>query len=223
MSTRLWLLFFLALAIMACSSSSPPSTPMDARAMDAPRVDASNVDAPISDRGVPVDVAGDASTGEPFPETTSTPVHRIAPGAGVAGITPGVMAGCAITANTGGAFRLVCNGSGGASRFSRVRGSVWTTGTFSAVTRGCVDGGCALEAGDDVTAPVAVQGGQRVDFDWDVSTELDGFDFVASAEPVYFSISMDGRAEPSMVLFPSQDMGGATATASGNPFGLTTQ
>jgi len=133
------------------------------------------------------------------------------------------MAACAITANVGGAFRLVCNGSGGASSFRRVRGSVWTTGSFSSIGRGCRDGGCALEAGDNVTEPVTLTGGERIDFDWDVTTELDGFDFVASAEPVYFSITMDGRAMPSMVLFPSPDMGGATASASNNPFALTTQ
>jgi hypothetical protein len=227
MSARSSFLFALALTITACSSSPAPPTdatpPTDTRVADAAVVDAPTVDAAAVDGGARVDAARDANTVEPFPETSSTPLHRIAPGAGVAGVAPGVMAACAITANVGGAFRLVCNGNGGASRFSRVRGSVWTTGSFSSIARGCSDGGCALEAGDDVTEPVAVQGGQRIDFAWDVATEIDGFDFVVSAEPAYFSIYMDGRAEPMRVLFPAEELGGATAAAAGNPFGLTTQ
>ncbi len=219
MSARSSLRFVLVLTVTACSSSPAPSS--DASPPDT--TDARVTDASRSDGGASGDVAGDATMGEPFPETTSVPVHRIAPGAGVAGGTPGVMAACAITANTGGAFKLVCNGSGEASRFRRVRGSVWTTGTFFGFIHGCRDNKCALEAGDEVTMPVAVQGGQRVDFDWDVATELDGFEFAVTAEPVYFSIYMDGRAEPSRVLFPSPDMGGATVTAGGNPFGLITQ
>ncbi|MFO0601928.1 MAG: hypothetical protein U0324_02080 [Polyangiales bacterium] len=216
MATRR-ILLMLALSTGACASSDPSPAAGDARVTDAPAADA-----PAADRAPAVDAASDASAGAPVPDER-TPTHRIALNAGVEGVATGAMAGCAVTAATGGSFRLVCGGLAADRPLARVEGSIWTHGAVSGVVPGCADSQCALEAGDRVSAPVAVPGGQRVDFSWAVSRDVDGVDFVVSEEPVYFSILMDGRPDPARVFFPSQDLGGAPATASADPFGLTGQ
>mgnify|MGYP000949360504 CR=1 FL=1 len=217
--------------VLAACSSTPTPSPVDAGSDTSQRVDAGADASPATDANAEASVDAardsgadgmtDAGAVEPFPPP-ETPVHRIRVGVGVMALSPGDMAGCAITANLGGAFRIVCTGDGGATRTIRsFRGSLWTSGRFSSVMRGCSASECALEGADRVSEPVTVTGGQRIDFNWDGASGLDGFDVVADAEPVFFSISMDGAQDATMVLFPSEDGFGATSTPAAIPFGLT--
>jgi hypothetical protein len=162
--------------------------------------------------------------GGPLPPQ-STAIYRITPGANT-NIEPGVRPGYGITANTGGVYRLVWTGQAPASSTSsRVfRGSVWTPGTFSGVTPGCNASACQVEQDDFVSTPVAVTGGQRIDFDATTDTGVDGFDFLVDAEPVYFDLYIDGsRAATTLVFFPAADNGGAISPPGEIPFGLTMQ
>ncbi|HEX2573577.1 MAG TPA: hypothetical protein VH877_28770 [Polyangia bacterium] len=157
------------------------------------------------------------------PQTTA--IYRITPGANT-NIQPGVKAGYGITANTGGAYRLVWTGQAPAPNapYRVFRGSVWTLGTFSNVTPGCSGGACPVEEDDYVSTPATVTGGQRIDFDATTDQGVDGFDFVTSAEPVYFDLYVDGaRVATTLVAFPATDNGGAVSPPGEIPFGLTMQ
>lgn len=233
-------LLSFVLATGACASSDPAPAVTDARATDTPSaadapadvaapadasapVDASApADAAVTDRAAPADVAGDAAAAGPVPGDT-TVTHRIAANAGLSGVVRDGVPGCAVTAATGSSFRLVCGANDAAASIRHVEGSLWTRGAFARVTAGCADGACALEAGERVSDPIAVPGGQRVDFSWEVARDVDGVDVVVTGEPLYLSIRMDGLADPSRVYFPSQEAGGAAATAGGDPFALTTK
>ena len=59
-----------------------------------------------------------------------------------------------------------------------------------------------------------------ITFDATASTGLDGFDFSATVEPVYFDLSIDGVHQPTLVFFSSS---GQTSNAATDPFGLSTQ
>lgn len=162
--------------------------------------------------------------GGPLPPST-TAVYRITPGLGT-NIEPGVRPGYGIAANTGGSYRLIWTGQTTAptAPYRVFRGSVWTQGTFSNVTRGCNASACPVESDDYVSTPVAVTGGQRIDFDAVTDTGVDGFDFVVNAEPVYFDLYIDGaRAATTLVVFPATDNGGALSPPGEIPFGLTMQ
>lgn len=155
------------------------------------------------------------------PQTTV--VYGIQPGASTV-VQPGVQAGYGITANVGGSYRLVWTGDISTSgTYREFWGSVWTRGSFSNLVRGCNGSVCPLEQGDLVSNPVAVAGGQRIDFDSFSSDNLDGFDFVVSAEPVYFDLYIDGVRYPNLVFFPASALGGQIANVGVIPFGLTTQ
>jgi len=157
-------------------------------------------------------------TGGPIP--TGATVYDIVPGASTI-IQPGVQAGYGITANTGGVYRLVWTGDRGSSGTNRsFQGSVWTPGSFTQVTAGCIGGGCPVESGDTVKQPVAINGGQRVDFDATTADGIDGFDVVVTFEPVYFDLLIDGSRHPELVFFSSAALGGQIATAGAMPFGL---
>ena len=99
-------------------------------------------------------------------------------------------------------------------------GSVWTSATFTSVHPGCSDGSCTAGSGS-IGSPVNLAGGgQRVDFDTVPGASLNGFDFVSSAEPVFFDLFIDGVRQPTQVFFPSAATG-MTATPSDIPFALT--
>ena len=115
-------------------------------------------------------------------------------------------------AAAGTSFRLVWVGDGQA----RVSGWVTTTGTFSAYDPGC---GGLCGAPTMAMAPYSVPGGARIDFESATSSALAGFDFVVTAEPVYFHLYIDGVAVPARVIFP--DASGNPASPTAIPFGLT--
>jgi len=148
--------------------------------------------------------------------------YRIAPGLGTV-VQPGAQAGYGITANTGGSYRLVWTGDAGVSGgYREFYGSVWTLGQFTTTTWPC--GVCTIGDGDAWNDPVPVDGGWRIDFDTFAATALKGFDFITTAEPVYFDLFIDGQRYPQLVFFPSTDATppGAISTAADIPFGLTT-
>lgn len=160
-------------------------------------------------------------TYQPGPVPSGAPVSRVAPGAPTF-INPGTTAGYGITANLGGAYRLVWTGDAAASgTYRNFQGSVYTPGNFLSIIGGCGDGSCPLESGDFVSTPLSVPGGSRIDFDTTATTGLDGFDFEVDLEPVYFDLLIDGARVPQLVLFED----GTTfsqAFAPSLPFGLTT-
>jgi hypothetical protein len=158
-----------------------------------------------------------------LPSSAGAQVYHIDTGAALA-VTPGQQAGYGILANVGGSFRVVWTGEGASTgSFNNFTGTVWTTAVIDSVTPGC-QGQCDLESGDVVSAPTAVTGGYRVDFDTVASTGLDGFDFTVTAEssqqPVYFDLLVDGVRNEQLVFYTSGGVLSGTAT---DPFGLTTQ
>jgi hypothetical protein len=161
--------------------------------------------------------------GGAVPNNPNTPIYRISPGAGTV-VEPGSQAGYGITANVGGSYRLIWTGDSNASgTYREFYGSVYTPGRFDQVVRGCNSGVCPLERGDILSSPVNTTGGQRIDFDAFAYDNLDGFDFVADTEPVYFDLYIDGQRYPALVFFPATDRGGAISSVDTFPFGLTTQ
>jgi hypothetical protein len=123
----------------------------------------------------------------------------------------------AITANTGGAYRLVWTGSNSAQRFY---GSIWATGTFTSFTPGCSDNSCSVGASGAISSPVSLNGGgQRIDFDTvPGSVNRVGLDFAVSAQPVYFDLFIDGARVPTSVFFT--DSGGQLSNPGAIPFAL---
>jgi hypothetical protein len=154
-----------------------------------------------------------------LPDSTGATVAVIDSGAALV-VNPGAQAGYSITGNTGGTYRIVWTGDAGSTgTFTHFVGTVWTAGTFDSFSTGC-GGTCDLEANDTVSQPVAVTGGERIDFDATATTGLDGFDFSATQEPVYFLLYVDGQLRNDLVFYAS---GGQTASPSTDPFGLQTQ
>jgi hypothetical protein len=154
--------------------------------------------------------------------SASTVTYRIAPGLGTS-VSPGTVAGYGITANVGGSYRIVWTGdSNVTATYHEFWGSVWTRGTFTSLTPGC-NGHCPLEADDWVSGISAVPGGERIDWDTFATDGLDGLDFTADTEPVYFDFTIDGVRYPMLVFFPATDNGGQISPVDTIPFGLTTQ
>jgi hypothetical protein len=153
------------------------------------------------------------------PNTTGAPVYPIDPGASVA-IAPGTLAGYGITANVGASYRIVWTGDANSSaQYREFYGSVWTSGTFATVVPGCTDQSCPIGSGDYISAPYAIAGGERVDFDTFAIDNIEGFDFTVTTEPVYFDLYIDGQHYPNLVFFSSS--GNLSSTAA-FPFGLIT-
>ena len=160
------------------------------------------------------------------PDVTSLPssaglsAYPIDTGVGLV-INPGQVAGYGITANTGASYRIVWTGDRGTSgTYREFTGTVWTGGTFDSFTPGCSDNSCGLESDDFVSAVTPVSGGAVITFDTIATTGLDGFDFTATVEPVFFDLSIDGQRYPTQVFFSSSGQGSSPADI---PFGLTTQ
>ena len=155
----------------------------------------------------------------------AAPTSSIKNGAGVT-IQPGVQAGYGITANVGTSFRVVWTGDAAStgSGFREFWGSVWTTGHFDSVTPGCAGNACPLEAnqGDYVSAVIPVASGERVDWDTFASDGIDGFDFTATAEPIYFDMFIDGVRYPDLTIY-TDGTTDQVASAPSLPFALLTR
>jgi hypothetical protein len=162
-------------------------------------------------------IGGDVPVGA----TTSS----IKNGAGIT-IQPGVQAGYGITANAGTSFRVIWTGDAAStgSGFREFWGSVWTSGRFDSLIPGCANNACPLEAnqGDYVSPVISVPSGQRIDWDTFASDGIDGFDFTATAEPIYFDMLIDGVRYPTLTIF-TDAASGQVASAPSLPFALTTR
>lgn len=115
-------------------------------------------------------------------------------------------------------YRVVWIGDG--SRLSHFTGSIYSLEYFNRFAPGC-GGFCRLEEGDYVSRPIAVAGGQRIDFDTYTASGFDGLDVVTSLEPVYFELYVDERPGNQVTFFPSAALNGQIAVAASNPFGLS--
>jgi hypothetical protein len=159
--------------------------------------------------------------GGDVPNVPGVDVYTIAPDVGTH-VSPGIEPGYGITARADGTYRIVWTGDTGTSGVLReFYGSVWTPGRFTTVVPGCVANFCALEAGDNVSNPVEVPGGQRIDWDTFAADSLDGFDFNVDTEPVYFEVFIDGESHPELVHYPDAVTGNTDMAPGTNPFGLS--
>jgi hypothetical protein len=163
-----------------------------------------------------------------FTTVPAADVYQIAGGAGLA-IVPGQTAGFGITANAaGGLWRLVWTGDGNVtSQYHEFYGSIYSDGSVSA-TQGCSDNSCTWDPGGYLSAPYAVSGGTRVDFDAFNVNNLDGIDITVSGgasgigEPVYFDLYIDGQPNPQAVFF-AIPTSAQPANPGAIPFGLVTR
>ena len=154
-------------------------------------------------------------------DVQGTPIYDIQAGTGIDQVILGSDAGYFITANTGGAFRIVWTGDVNHSRtYRHFYGSVWTQGNFAAVTIGCTAGFCPLDADSHVSGVNPVPGGNRVDWDTFATDGLSGFDFAIDTVPAYFDLFIDDVRHPELVEFPATAHGGAASIAGQVPFGL---
>jgi len=101
-----------------------------------------------------------------------------------------------------------------------VHGSLWTRGHFLTVIPGCANQACAVEDNDSVSSAQSISGGQRVDFDTQVSTGIDGVDVTVDTEPLYFDITLGGAHVASDVFCSS---GGQQVSPASLPFGFTSE
>lgn len=144
---------------------------------------------------------------------TGAPVSAVAPGVGT-NLSPSGTPGYAITTSDFFTYRLVWTGDFAGQNF---QGSIYTTNGFVEIVPSC-GGGCRLESDDFIADPIAIDGGYRIDFDAVTGGDIDGFDFTAANEPVYFDLLIDGRRVPELVTFTGAD--GFVVSAPSMPFGL---
>ncbi|HUB05496.1 MAG TPA: hypothetical protein VMB50_00760 [Myxococcales bacterium] len=139
------------------------------------------------------------------------------------GVSPGTLAGYALVATDLMTYRFRWTGDNAVTGvgYREFYGSVWTSGHFTSQTIGCVNDVCPLEAGDFVSAPYDVPGGQRIDWDTFASDGWDGFAFTTDTEPLYFDVHVDGSPRPDLVLFPSAPNGGTPLSPAATPFGMS--
>lgn len=201
-------LALLALAAGCGGSSPPPTRPPDLGATPDLTFITQRPDLAACGHGGVAGPAGNNAT------------YRIQPGGSVPDVMVGQDVAYIITANVGGSYRLVWTAPASSHTFY---GWVFTQGQFTGLVPSCNGGFCPLGPSDCLTDPTPAPGGQRIDFQGTATGKLAGFDFVASAEPVTFSIVIDGAPKPNMVFFPAADLGGRVANAGDIPFSLTTK
>ncbi len=165
---------------------------------------------------------GLAMTGPPVP--VDAPVYHETPDV-MTPIMPGVQAGYGISTDGQGTFQLIWTGNttpgNPAVAFT---GSVWTTGKFTMVARGCTNLMCGLEM-EDVVSPTdgAMGGGEHIAFTATSTNDLDGFEFIVDKEPVYFDLKYDGQSQTGRVIYVDSDKGGSPANPQKMPFGIMAQ
>jgi hypothetical protein len=176
--------------------------------------------APVTD----VNHHNGAGTGVP-PSTTTSYAVAIGKTTGAVG---GTQTGYSVIALGPKQWRFKWTGDANTASGAAYRefyGSVWTTGTFTAIFPGCQNSACPLEPGegDFVSAVRSVAGGQEIDWDTIASGGFDGFDVNTDTEPVLFDAYVDGSHVAAIVYFPSANNGGAVASPAALPAGFTSQ
>jgi hypothetical protein len=165
------------------------------------------------------DNGGGGGTGGGGGGTVGPPVYRILPNASTV-VAVGSQPGYGITASTGGSYRAVWTGSS-AQQYTHFTGTIYTPGRFTDFNPGC-NGLCPDENTDFFYAPTAVAGGgEQLSFDTYALDGLDGLDFGVDAEPVEFTLLIEGAGYPSLTFFTSADTGQVAHPAE-IPFDLTT-
>jgi hypothetical protein len=160
-----------------------------------------------------------AGASEALPSSSTGYVVKVG---GTVGVSPGVQVGYALTASALKTYQLRWTGNAKvqADGFQEFYGSLWTTGTFTSLTPGCVDQACPLESGDFVSSIQTVSGGQRIDWDTFASTGWDGFSFTTDTEPIYLDVYIDGKRYPQLFYFP-ETPNGSPASPAASPFGIS--
>lgn len=124
-------------------------------------------------------------------------------------------------------YQLFDNRTGGIQLFwigapaqKNFRGSIWTTGTILSAVYATADYCGSDMTGDELAAPVAVTGGQRIDFAA-VSGLKDCLDLTFDhSDTLYFDLFIDGARDPAHVLYADQAMGGFMTPVAVVPFGI---
>ena len=136
-------------------------------------------------------------------------------------VTTGVQAsttGYQIFDNRQGGLQLFWIGAPDQQTF---RGSIWTTGTTLSAVYATADYCGSDMTGDLLGTPVAVTGGQRLDFAAQSGLK-DCLDITFDhADTLYFDLFIDGAREPARVRYADQAMGGFMTPVAVVPFGLT--
>ena len=103
-------------------------------------------------------------------------------------------------------------------------GSIWTPGHFSSIALGCSNNSCTLEP-DDVVGPVdgSMGGGEHIGFKTTATDDLDGLEFHADKEPVYFDLMYDGQRQNGRVVYSNADKNGSFGNPQMIPFGITSK
>ena len=173
-----------------------------------------------TDSGTTGNHAG-AGTGESIP--SSARGYTLLVG-GTVPVGPGVQVGYALTATAPRTYQFRWTGDArvAGDGYQEFYGSLWTSGTFTSLTPGCVDDLCPLESGDYVSGIQTVSGGQRIDWDTFASTGWDGFSFTTDTEPVYFDVYIDGARHPELFYFAEAPTGTTTTPAS-SPFAISSE
>jgi hypothetical protein len=156
---------------------------------------------------------GEASAPEPMPPATTT-TYDVAVGASTS-VAAGQASGYSVTALGPKTYRIVWTGDTTTHEFA---GSIWTRGQFTTMTPGCADGSCSLEAQDRLSGVIAVDGGERIDWDTFASVGFDGFDVETDGAPIYLDVSIDGVRAPAQVALPAN--GGKDVSPTSAPFGV---
>jgi len=124
--------------------------------------------------------------------------------------------GFAITATAGGGYRVIWSAPAAAA-IKEFSGTIWTAQTFDSFATGC-SGDCMVQPGQVIGQPMATAGGMRIDFHGPAVTTHPGFEFSATAQPVFWQLMGDGHPRPDLVFFSA---GGAAASPTTDPFALT--
>jgi hypothetical protein len=161
-------------------------------------------------------------TGAGTTPTTAPETDSIQPSVGSAAPAAG---GYAIAAAPG-SFRVTMISS--PSTPNEFVGSIFTKGGITAVSAGC-GGACSITSADFISQPIAVSGGQRIDFDIIAPNNMPaGFDLSVTTNsatyPLYLDLLQDGQRVTQSIVFPAGGGGGGTLRNPGSvPFGLVAQ
>lgn len=160
--------------------------------------------------------------GPPVP--TDAPVYNMKPNGGTS-VAPGSQAGYGITGDGAGTFVIFWTGNTQPGNPAvTFEGSIWTPGHFSSIFLGCSDDSCTLEP-DDVISPVdgSMGGGEHIGFKTTATDDLDGLEFFADKEPVYFDLMYDGQRQNGRVVYSNADKMGSFGNPQKIPFGITSK
>lgn len=153
---------------------------------------------------------------QPFPPLPpATSLYLIAPGVGAV-LQPTPPAHFGVTGNSRGAYRVIWT----SLTQAQMTGSLWTSGHFTSLTLGCVDGTCAFGSKDRVTGPIDVDGGQRIDIDSEGAQQAKGITLISDTDPVILALYVNGTERPDLVALAERGTG-RVKSSTVSPFAVT--